>query len=204
MTDRDPAATEAAPPRRLSREARHRQLLEIAHRIVAEGRIERLSLGYLAERAGVSKPVAYDHFGTRTGLLLTLYRAIDTKRIAAFRAAMLRDRPDGVETAQRLADAYIDCASDTTDEFHAVGAALAGNEERASIFQELIGHSVDLFIDTLGPHCAMPRADLERHCVALVGAGEALAAAVAGGQFGRDAASATLRRLIESSLRSET
>ncbi|MDT0267243.1 helix-turn-helix domain-containing protein [Streptomyces sp. DSM 44915] len=36
-----------------------------------------LTLVTLAEEAGVSRPITYDHFGTRPGLLLALYRRLD-------------------------------------------------------------------------------------------------------------------------------
>ena len=55
---------------RLSSASRRRQLLAVALSIVREEGADRLTLGHLAQRAGVSKPVAYDHFGTRSGLLI--------------------------------------------------------------------------------------------------------------------------------------
>jgi AcrR family transcriptional regulator len=57
-----------------SREQR-RQLLDVAWQLVREEGTEGLSLGRLAEQAGVTKPVVYDHFETRTGLLVALYRS---------------------------------------------------------------------------------------------------------------------------------
>ena len=60
----------AATAKRLPREARRRQLLEAALGIVRAEGADKLTLGYLAERAGVSKPVVYDHFATRSLLLI--------------------------------------------------------------------------------------------------------------------------------------
>ncbi|WP_246479302.1 TetR/AcrR family transcriptional regulator [Kaustia mangrovi] len=162
--------------RRLARPERRRQLLDTALGIVREEGADRLTLGHLAERAGVSKPVAYDHFGTRSGLLIALYKTIDAERVNAFREAMAaRDRDVG-ETVAMLAAAYIRCAGDMTDEFHAVGAALAGSEEKAAVFQELLDNSVEMFVSVLRPHSTLPPDELERRCVGLVGAGEALSA----------------------------
>ncbi len=90
----------------------------------------------------MSKPVAYDHFGTRSGLLIELYRWIDTEKVSAFRGAMAASRQGPDETAEALAAAYVRCAADTTGEFHAVGAALAGSGEKAAVFQELFANSV--------------------------------------------------------------
>ena len=55
--------------RRLSREERYRQLVETAWQLIGEEGTEALTLGRLAERSGVTKPVVYDHFETRLGLL---------------------------------------------------------------------------------------------------------------------------------------
>ena len=166
------------PSRRLSRADRRRQLLDTALRIIREEGADRLTLGHLASRAGISKPVAYEHFGTRSGLLIELYRWIDTERVNAFRAAMATgDRSLG-ETIEVLAAAYIHCAADMTDEFHIVGAALAGSEEKAAVFQELLDCSVQMFVAVLKPFNVHSTTALERRCIGLVGAGEALSAAI--------------------------
>jgi AcrR family transcriptional regulator len=166
------------PVRRLSKAERHRQLLHTALLIVREEGADRLTLGHLAAQAGVSKPVAYEHFGTRSGLLIELYRWIDTERVDAFRNAMAADKRSLEETIRLLAAAYIRCAADMTDEFHTVGAALAGSEDKAAVFQELLDHSVEMFVSVLRPFNALPDAALKQRCIGLVGAGEALSAAL--------------------------
>ncbi|UEM24248.1 TetR/AcrR family transcriptional regulator (plasmid) [Skermanella mucosa] len=186
--------------RRLSKEERRRQLLDTALLIIREEGADRLTLGHLAARAGVSKPVAYDHFGTRSGLLIELYRWIDTERVDAFREAMADDRRDLRETSEVLADAYIKCAADTKGEFHAVGAALAGSEDKATVFQELVENCVRMFVAVLRPHSSLPAADLERLCVGLVGAGEAMSAAVVRGRCGEAEAVETFAALIRGGL----
>lgn len=182
--------------RRLPKEARRRQLLETARTIVREEGADRLTLGHLALRAGVSKPVVYDHFVTPSVLLIELYRWLDTEKVDAFRRAMADDPRDAEETVAMLAAAYIDCASDQTGEFSAVGAALGGSTEKAAVFQELLEHSVQMFVSVLAPHSGASKAELERYCVGLVGAGEALAAAVVRGRSSRKATIRTFAALI--------
>jgi AcrR family transcriptional regulator len=172
--------------RRLSKAERRRQLLDTALLIVREEGADRLTLGHLAVRAGVSKPVVYDHFGTRSGLLIELYRWIDTERVNAFRDAMAGSERPLEETVQVLASTYIQCAADNTDEFFAVGAALAGSNEKAAVFQELLDNCVQMFTSVLKPHTALPATELERRCSGLVGAGEALAGALMRGRHGKD------------------
>jgi AcrR family transcriptional regulator len=58
-----------------------RQLLDVAWQLVREEGTEALTLGRLAERAGVTKPVVYDHFVTRAGLLAALYEDFDARQI---------------------------------------------------------------------------------------------------------------------------
>ena len=158
-------------------------------------------MGRLAARAGVSKPVAYDHFGTRSGLLIELYRWIDTERVNAFRDAMTTGERSLEECAEVLATAYIHCAADRTDEFHAVGAALAGSEEKAVVFQELLDNSVQMFVSVLQPHNTLTTAELERRCIGLVGAGEALSAALVRGNFNEAEAAGVFASLIKGGLR---
>ncbi|WP_404799983.1 TetR/AcrR family transcriptional regulator [Actinoalloteichus fjordicus] len=47
-----------------------------------------MTLRRLAERAGVSRPIAYDHFTTREGLLMALYQQYDEQIGPAIRAAL--------------------------------------------------------------------------------------------------------------------
>ena len=187
-------------PRRLSKADRRRQLLTVALTIVREEGADRLTLGHLAVRAGVSKPVVYDHFGTRSGLLIELYRWIDTERVHAFRDAMAAGERSRAETIQLLAEAYIRCAADMTDEFHTIGAALAGSEDKAVVYQELLDQSVQMFVAVLAPFDALPEGVLKRRCIGLVGAGEALSAAIVRGSLAEAEAIAAFVSLIRGSM----
>jgi len=71
-----------------------------------------MTLAVLAERAGVSKPIAYDHFGTRSGLLIALLN--DTNRFYEASAQAQLDRaPETLpEIAKIVATAYVSCSID--------------------------------------------------------------------------------------------
>lgn len=166
------------PSHRLSKGERRRQLLDTALLIVRDEGADRLTLGNLASRAGISKPVVYEHFGTRSGLLIELYRWIDDERVKAFRTAMAADGRSLEETIRLLAEAYIRCAADMTDEFHTVGAALTGSEEKAIVFMELLDNSIQMFAAVLKPFDTLSAGELEKRCIGFVGAGEALSSAV--------------------------
>jgi AcrR family transcriptional regulator len=192
-----------APPqrgRRLSKADRRRQLLGAALEVIRTEGADCLTLGHLATCAGVSKPVVYDHFRSRSGLLIELYRWIDTERIATFRQAMAAANKDRNETIASLADAYIRCAADLTGEFHIVGAALAGSPEKSAVYDELLGQSVAMFVSVLGPFSELSEGATLRLCTGLVGAGEALAAAIVRGKVTEADAIATFVDIIGGSL----
>ncbi|GAA3933491.1 TetR/AcrR family transcriptional regulator [Actinomadura viridis] len=62
----------AATPRRrrMSRAERERQMLEVAEAVFAERGFRAASMDEIAERCGVSKPMLYEYFGSKDGLLL--------------------------------------------------------------------------------------------------------------------------------------
>ena len=197
----DGTLTTKPPAPRLPKAKRRQQLLDTALLIVREEDADRLTLGRLAERAGVSKPVVYDHFPTRSALLIELYRWIDTERVKAFVDAMAASVRGVDETVRTLASAYIHCAADKTDEFHAVGAALAGSEEKAVVFEELLDNCVAMFVSVLSPHASMPPPALQQSCIGLVGAGEALSVALVRGRLTEAEAVAALAALIRGTVR---
>lgn len=181
---------------RLSKLERRRQLLETARLIVREEGADRLTLGHLAVRAGVSKPVTYEHFETRTGLLIDLYRWIDTERIAAFRTLMAQEKRSTRETIAALAKTYLACGTDQGDEFHAVGAALAGSEEKAGVYQELVDAVIEMFVEVLRPHSSFRLESLALASAALVSAGDALTSAITRGNCSASEAEEVFSNLI--------
>ncbi len=65
------AATPTAPPRRrrMSRADRERQMLAVAEQVFAERGYRAASMDDIAERVGVSKPMLYEYFGSKDGLM---------------------------------------------------------------------------------------------------------------------------------------
>ncbi|MGU3496504.1 TetR/AcrR family transcriptional regulator [Xanthobacteraceae bacterium A53D] len=131
---RPPAAP--AQRKRLQREDRYRQLVEVALRIVREEGTEALTLGSLAVAAGVTKPVTYSHFTTRHGLLAALYQAFEARQTAVIEAAIENSPADLEARATVIADAYVDCVLTEGREMPGVAAALAGAPELEQIRRE--------------------------------------------------------------------
>lgn len=193
----------AAASRRLSKAARRQQLLDTALLIIRDEGADRLTLGYLAARAGVSKPITYEHFGTRAGLLAELYKLLDLRQVQALQYALQSVQQNLGETTEVLATAYIRCAAETSGEIYAVRAALSGSEEMSAVHQELLAGYTRLFATVLESHSSLPPVDLHRCCVGLVGAGEALSVMMLAGQCSEQEAAHTFSALIRNGLRTQ-
>ncbi|MBU6960266.1 TetR/AcrR family transcriptional regulator [Pseudomonas sp. CVAP len=119
--------------RRLSREERQRQLLDVAWQLVREEGTEALTLGRLAEQAGVTKPVVYDHFGTRPGLLAALYQEFDARQTTLMDSALQASESTLMSRAAVIASSYVDCVLLQGNEIPGVIAALASSPELEKI-----------------------------------------------------------------------
>lgn len=160
--------------RRLSKERRRDQLLTVAMDIVRDQGTDALTLGYLAERAGVSKPIPYDHFETRSGLLIALFTQIDDQKVAVLIDALKR-APRRLESVARVvSEAYMDCYLSNGVEWHSITAALKGDEKMDAVHRQLVDSYVDIYCGAFAPYSDFPAYELRIRCVAIVGAAEAL------------------------------
>jgi AcrR family transcriptional regulator len=185
---------------RLPKAERHKQLLDRARAIARDEGVDRLTLGRLSEVAGVSKPVVYDHFPTRTALLIELYKWLDAEQIDAFRHWMAAKPKGRSETVALLAEAYLRCAADTKGEVYNLGAALAGSQEKNAVVRECLDYCVGMFAAVLAPHSSASETNLTHRCVGLVAAGEALAASLVQGRGDEAEVIAAFGVLIRGSL----
>ena len=162
-------------PSRLSKQARREQLLDAAVGIVRVQGADGLTLVTLAEAAEVSRPIAYDHFGTRAGLLLALYRRFDERHRAAVAEALRTAEPTPDAIARVMSTAYFACATDMP-EFAAVSAALKGNPEMEAIQHEMLDSYTAVMAAALAPHSNLSTDALRLRCLGVLGAAEAIAA----------------------------
>ena len=189
----------STPSTRLTKAARREQLLEQALAIVRTRGADGLTLVTLAEAAGVSRPIVYDHFGTRAGLLLALYRDLDERHRLALEAA-LRDAPGTVgATAALISASYFACAIDIP-EFAALSAALKGNPDLEATQHALLTAYTTTMATALTPYSALNAEALHLRCTGLLGAAEALAAELAHGRASAPDAIAALTDLITGDL----
>lgn len=71
-TPRRTATTKAKPKVRMTGQERREQLLDVGRTLFAEKGFEVVSVEEIAAKAGVSKPVVYEHFGGKEGLYAVL------------------------------------------------------------------------------------------------------------------------------------
>ncbi|NWE79658.1 TetR/AcrR family transcriptional regulator [Pseudomonas yamanorum] len=171
-----------APRRRLSRDDRLRQLLDVAWQLVREKGTDALTLGHLAELAGVTKPVVYDHFGDRAGLLAALYEDFDARQNQVFAAAIEASEPTLDDRAWVIASCYVDCVLLQGREIPGVIAALAGSPELETIKREYDVIFLGKCRDALAPFAVdgvIGQAGLR----GMLGAADALSHAAASGEI---------------------
>jgi AcrR family transcriptional regulator len=187
---------------RLSKRARREQLLDAALGIVREQGADGLTLVTLAEAAGVSRPIAYDHFGTRTGLLLALYRRLEERHRTAVAEALRTAEPTAGAIAHVMSGAYFACATDMP-EFTAVSAALKGDPEAEALQHEMLDGYPEVMAAAMAPHSTLPADALHLRCIGVLGAAEAIAVELVRGRTTAPDAVTALADLIVGSLAAE-
>jgi AcrR family transcriptional regulator len=177
----------------VSKQARHVLLLEAARELIRDVGTDDFTLGRLAERAGVTKPLVYDHFGDRAGVLAELYREFEAHQRAMLGVALRDVEPEEALVISVVAGAYVDCCLAEGRELADVVAALAGSARLSELRQEAERAYFVLCRDALRPFSrSLDAAGLQ----AIVGAGDALARSALAGRIGPDDARGALARVI--------
>ncbi|MCY1011680.1 hypothetical protein OV079_40190 [Nannocystis pusilla] len=81
-------------------------------------------------------------------------------------------------------------------EWLAILAALQGDSESEAVAQELQDRYVTIYRNALAPFSSLPPRELQRRCVAIIGAAEALGRELFRGRLDEPAAATTLASLI--------
>lgn len=182
--------------KKMPKAQRRNQLLDTALCIVREQGTDVLTLGNLAERAGVSKPIAYEHFGTRAGLLIALYEQLDQRQVEEFTAAIEKTPKQLEHVARVMSGAYMACYRSIGPEWSAISAALKGDEDMERFQAGLVDSYVDLYCTTLAPYTELPSGQLRLRCIGIVGAAEAISREMIRGNIEESAAADVLQSLI--------
>jgi AcrR family transcriptional regulator len=118
--------------RRLSASERRRQLLEVAGTLFAEHGFHGLSMEQLADAAGVSKPVLYQHFPSKRDLYLALVRDAVEEMEGRVRNALEGTTDNKARVVGAIA-AYFDFVEDARFRLLFATADVADVEVRAAV-----------------------------------------------------------------------
>ncbi|AJD51486.1 transcriptional regulator, TetR family [Thalassospira xiamenensis M-5 = DSM 17429] len=179
----------------MAREDRNRQLLDVAWKMIHDDGTEALSLGSLAEQAGVTKPVVYDHFGTRSVLLIALYQDYDRRQTALMDSTLAQSSHTLRDKASVIASAYIDCVLSQGREISGVIASLAGSPELEKVKRDYHILFIDKCRDILSPFSPTGKIPMPR-LWGFLGAAESLSYAAATGEITADQAKQELFETI--------
>jgi AcrR family transcriptional regulator len=172
--------TSVTPPRRrLSRADRSQQLLDVAEQVFAERGFQGASMDDVADRAGVTKPVLYDHFGSKDGLLAAVILRAGAELRTALRAAVVEARsPDeALEQGLHIYFSFIESRASSWVMLLTDGAATAAG---TSALEELRREQVDYIAGLIAAELpsrnrAAARVAATVYAQAIVGACERLA-----------------------------
>ena len=195
-TSRKSVPGAAAPlRRRLLRDDRYRQLIDVAWQVVREEGTDALTLGRLAESAGVTKPVVYDHFATRNGLLAALYREFDDRQTALIDVALEVSEKSLAGRARVIAESYVNCVVAQGRELPGVISALASSPELQLVKSECEAAFMEKCRAVLAPFAEQGKVGFAG-LRAMLGAAEALSFSATANEISADEAKDELSRTI--------
>lgn len=153
---------------------RARQLVAVAEQTIAERGFQAVSMEEIAERAGVTKPVLYDHFGSKDGLLAAVVaRAghdLETRVVAAVRTA------SGAEDAlARGLRAYFTFVAEHAPAWSVLLTEAAASAAAASAVEAIRAEQAELIAGLIAAELSRDRSRSTPYANALVGACERLA-----------------------------
>jgi AcrR family transcriptional regulator len=165
-------------PGRVPRAVRAGQLLDLAERLFAERGFYGASMDELARRAGVSKPVIYDHFGSKEQLFATCVRR--TGEVLADRVARAVREESGPRARLRAGSiAYFRFLEEQFQAWAVLFADEVTDARFAAEASRIRRRQSDLMISLMAESAGTPpghkgRARLEAMTLAIAGSYESL------------------------------
>lgn len=166
-----PAPTPEAPLRgqRLPRSARRAQLLEAAQRAFVESGYYAAAMDDIAERAGVSKPVLYQHFPSKLELYLALLDDRAGELVASVRDALASSTDNKARVFATVA-AYFEFVDKEGSAFRLLFESdLINDDAVSSRIDGALTQCGEAFADAIAADTNMSRADAMVLAMALTG-----------------------------------
>jgi AcrR family transcriptional regulator len=162
----------AVRPGRLPRSARRKQLLEAAQEVFVAQGYHAAAMDDIAERAGVSKPVLYQHFPGKLELYLALLDTHCDAILERMRAAMSSSTDNKVRVAAATS-AYFDFIDHESEAFRLVYESDLRNDPAVrERFERVERGCVDAITETIMADTGIGRERAELLAAGLCGAAE--------------------------------
>lgn len=182
--------------KRLSWDARHEQLIAAALDFVRVGGADALTLAKVAEQAGVSKPVVYEHFFSREGLLLELFKAFDDFQQDELQRIIELPNTELPALARSVAAAYVQCYADSQGVFLAIYSVMRSSPDMSAAYRKLLQDNIDALVMLFRDKSPLGEEDLRLACASLIGAAETVSSWAAMGNATPEKAIASLSDMI--------
>jgi AcrR family transcriptional regulator len=172
------ATAAAASParRRLPRAARSRQLLDVAEAVFAARGVQAVSMDEIAEAAGVTKPILYDHFGSKDRLIAAVVTRAGTTLAAAI-LEVVGEATGPEDAVARGLRAYFSFIEERRTGLHSLLTdGVAPGSAAAKAREAVRDRQAELITDLLIEHSDAPDADAAGlYAQIVIGATERLA-----------------------------
>jgi AcrR family transcriptional regulator len=172
-------STKPVPPpgvrRRMPRADRERQMLAVAEQTFVELGYQATSMDHIAERVGVSKPMIYEYFGSKEGLLLACVRRVhEDLREVTVAAVLGADSPrEALEAGLRAYFVFMDSHRRAWTMLLQEPAFLTG--PAADEVEAMRTRQAKLVAERLGGYRDLPEPDRDGYAQIVVGACERVA-----------------------------
>jgi AcrR family transcriptional regulator len=152
---------------RLSRSARRAQLLVAARDVFADQGYHAAAMDDIAERAGVSKPVLYQHFPGKLELYQALLTTYADELVAQVRSALLATA-DNEERVQAAVTAYFDFVTGEGKAYRLIfGSDLRG--EATGVVEGALNRCIETVAEAVTTDAGLDSARARLLAVGLVG-----------------------------------
>lgn len=173
------------PQRRLRAPQRRENLLDVAATLIAQHGIDKLRMETLASAAGISKPVAYDHFPDRSALIAALIERYSKRLLESVRNELQTAEP-GFEGVLRAATrGYFEAVAQHGVPLKSLWASVAGDPEVERLRQANRERFIALWAGLIQAETGLRKADAACVGSMLIASCEAAAAEWSRGRVGR-------------------
>lgn len=167
--------------KRLTKEQRRQQLLQVARLIIRTEGVEALTLGYLAQQAGITKPIAYRHFIDKEGLLITIYKEFSDKQKQDLSDALAQHAKSLEQIIHFFCSACLKFHIATGPEVGLVVAALSGTDILQNYLVQCQQEFIEIFKQGILPFVFLEGQEGEAIIIAITGLMETICVAASNG-----------------------